>query len=93
MTEHNLLNRGIDSVVYITENRAYTKSDAALRVARHMSGLYPALFIFIIVPRFIRNGVYDLIGRNRYRWFGTQESCMMPTPELQTRFLDTTPVV
>jgi predicted DCC family thiol-disulfide oxidoreductase YuxK len=52
-----------------------------------MSGAYPLLFGFIIVPRFIRNWVYDYVAKNRYKWYGKRESCMVPTEELKRKFL------
>ncbi|MEE3243731.1 MAG: DCC1-like thiol-disulfide oxidoreductase family protein, partial [Bacteroidota bacterium] len=64
------------------------KSSAALRIAKNLNQGYPLLFGFMIIPTFIRNGVYDFIAANRYKWFGKKESCMLPTPELRSRFLD-----
>lgn len=77
-----------DSLVLLSEGKVYKKSTAALRIARKLNGLYPLLAVFLIVPPFIRNWVYDLIGRNRYRWWGKRDSCRMPTPELRQRFVD-----
>ncbi len=77
-----------DSFVLIEGKRFYTESTAALRVARHMGGGWPLLYAFIIVPAPIRNAVYRFVARNRYRWFGRQDSCAMPTPELKARFLN-----
>jgi len=79
--------RQIDSVVFLENGRFYQKSAAALRIIRHLSGAWPLLYIFIILPAFLRDWLYTLVARNRYRWFGRQESCMLPTPELKTRFL------
>lgn len=80
--------RKFDSVVLYSNGRYYTHSGAALRIARRLSGLWPLLFyVFYPVPYFIRDAVYLFISRNRYRWFGKQESCMIPTPELRARFL------
>ncbi|MFT3948530.1 MAG: thiol-disulfide oxidoreductase DCC family protein [Agriterribacter sp.] len=76
-----------DSFILIENNKAYTRSTAALRVVKRLSGLWPLLYIFIIIPPFIRNAVYDWVARNRYKWFGKSESCMLPTPELNARFL------
>lgn len=76
-----------DSIVLIENGKAYIKSTAALRIARHLKGLYPLLYFFIIIPVPIRNWVYDWVARNRYRWFGKMESCMIPTPELREKFL------
>jgi predicted DCC family thiol-disulfide oxidoreductase YuxK len=88
LKKYGLENRGIDSIVLIMSGKAYTKSGAVLRLTKRMKGLYPLLFGFIIIPPFIRNAVYDWIARNRYKWYGKQESCMMPDPALKARFVD-----
>lgn len=64
------------------------KSTAALTIARELSGLWPILYVFIVIPRFIRHFIYDLIAKNRYNWFGKKDQCMIPTPELKERFVD-----
>tara|TARA_B100000508_G_C11329772_1_gene213702 strand:- start:52 stop:462 length:411 start_codon:yes stop_codon:yes gene_type:complete len=76
-----------DSIILIEDGKAYIKSTAALRVAKHLGGGYPLLYIFIVVPTFIRNWVYDYVAKNRYKWYGKKESCMIPTPELKEKFL------
>ncbi|RYG18566.1 MAG: DUF393 domain-containing protein [Chitinophagaceae bacterium] len=75
-----------DSFVLLENGKVYEQSTAALRVAKRLSGLWPLLYAFIVVPPFIRNWVYKVIARNRYKWFGKQESCWVPTPELRSRF-------
>lgn len=83
-----LTESSLKSIVLIeSDGKRYTKSTAALRIARHLSG-YSWLPVFMILPKFIRDFFYDLIARNRYRWFGRKDECMMPTPELQSKFLD-----
>jgi len=77
----------LDSVILVEGDRWYKESDAALRIARGMSGAWKALAVFRVIPRPIRDAVYRLIARNRYRWFGKQETCWLPTPELRGRFL------
>lgn len=77
-----------DSMILIEEGRAFMRSDAPLRIARGLSFPWPLLYGFIVVPRFIRDRVYDFIAGRRYRWFGRRDVCMIPTPELQQRFLD-----
>ena len=77
----------IDSIVLIENGNVYIKSSAALRIARKMSGLWPLLYVCMVIPRFIRNGVYDFIAKNRYKWFGRKEQCMIPTPGLKEKFL------
>lgn len=76
-----------DSVLLVENGKVYQKSAAALRIARKLRRLWPVLYVFIIVPPFIRNAVYDFIARNRYRWFGKKDACMLPTPEIRSRFL------
>ncbi|MFM7194131.1 MAG: thiol-disulfide oxidoreductase DCC family protein, partial [Bacteroidota bacterium] len=65
----------------------FVKTSAALRIATRLSGLWPLMGIFLVIPAILRNPVYDLIARYRYQWFGKRESCMIPTPELRSRFL------
>ena len=65
----------------------YIRADAALEVVRRMRGAWKLLYVFKIVPRFIRNPLYDWVARNRYRWFGKKDQCMLPTKELKERFL------
>ena len=76
-----------DSVVLIEDGRVYERSTAALRIARRLSGAWPLFYAFLIVPRLLRDAVYSLIARYRYRWFGKSEQCRVPTPELRARFL------
>ncbi len=78
----------LDSIVLVEEGQCFTRSTAALRIARRLSGLWPALYLGIVIPRVLRDVLYDLIARHRYRWFGRTESCRIPTPELRARFLD-----
>lgn len=66
----------------------YTQSTGALRVLKHVGGAWSLLYAFIIVPKFIRDGVYNFISRNRYKWFGEKKECWLPTPALRQRFLD-----
>ncbi len=78
---------GINTVVLIENGQLYTKSDAALRAAKRLPGPWPLLYGFILLPRSLRNLVYDWIARNRYRWFGKEDQCMLPRPEWKERFL------
>jgi predicted DCC family thiol-disulfide oxidoreductase YuxK len=78
----------LDSFVLIEDNRVYTKSTAALRLCKRMPGLWTALYVGIAVPRPVRDAVYDWIARNRYRWFGKKDACMLPSREWRDRFLE-----
>ena len=78
----------LDSFVYIRDGVAYDRSDAALRAISDLGGIYTVAKALLIFPRSVRNAVYNLIAKNRYRMFGKTESCMIPTPELRARFID-----
>lgn len=78
----------LESIVFLANEKVYRRSRAALEIAKKMSGLWPMLYGFIVIPGFIRNFFYDLIARNRYKWFGKQDTCRIPTPELKSRFIE-----
>lgn len=77
-----------DSIVLVADGKVRTKSSAALAIARRLGALWPLMSIFWLIPYPLRDLVYDWIARNRYRWFGKQETCWVPTPELRARFAD-----
>jgi predicted DCC family thiol-disulfide oxidoreductase YuxK len=77
----------LNTIVLLSKGRIFTKSSAALEIARHLDGLWPLFSLFKIVPSRVRDFAYDFIARNRYRWFGKREVCMIPTPKLKSRFL------
>lgn len=76
-----------DSVILIHRGKVWQRSTAALKIARRLSGGWPLLYVFILVPRFLRDFIYDWIAANRYRWFGRDDSCMLPDPGMKERFL------
>lgn len=79
----------IDSIILIDPNVAYyTKSTAALEIGKSFGGGWRLLSIFKWIPTPIRDWVYDLVAKNRYRWFGKQNECMIPTPDLKAKFLN-----
>lgn len=77
-----------DSVLLEIDGMLYTKSSAAIKLLQMLGGVYKLSVIALAVPRFIRDAVYDFIARNRYKWYGKRDSCILPTPELKSRFLD-----
>mgnify|MGYP006092070531 FL=1 len=87
LKKHAIDAQELDSIVLVENKKVYTKSSAALRIARKMSNLWPLFFVLLIIPRFIRDGVYDFIAKNRYKWFGKKKQCMIPTPGLREKFL------
>ncbi len=78
----------MDTLLLVEEGKLYKESTAALRIARDLKGGWKLLYAFIVIPKFLRDSVYRLIARNRYNWFGKKDQCMVPTPELRDRFLD-----
>jgi predicted DCC family thiol-disulfide oxidoreductase YuxK len=88
LTKHALDRTCLDSFVLIEAGKAHIESSAALRVSRHLSGAWPAFYLFILMPRALRDPIYRFIAQHRYRWFGSADSCLMPTPELRARFLN-----
>ncbi len=90
LTHERAINtENVDSIILIQPGEAYyIKSDAALEIAKNMSGIYPILSIFLFLPRGFRDFFYDLVAKNRYQWFGKKETCPMPSQEEQDKFLD-----
>jgi len=88
LKKHNITTlTDFDSVILEKDGKLYQKSDAALEIARSMNGLWKLLYGFKIIPKFIRDFVYDLVAKNRYRLMGKMDACRLPTPELRARFL------
>lgn len=87
LTAFNIQPKQGQSMILLEDGKVYNRSTAALRVARKLSGLWPLFYVFIILPRFIRDGIYNYVAKNRYKWFGKKESCWVPTPELKEKFL------
>lgn len=79
----------IETMVLIEDGRCFVRSTAALRIARRLSGVWPMLSVLLVVPSPLRDAVYRVIARNRYRWFGQRDACRLPTPDLRSRFLET----
>lgn len=77
-----------DSILLVEDGRVWSESTAALRVLRQLTFPWPLAFVFVLVPLPLRNWVYRFVARNRYRWFGRRDVCMVPTPKLRERFLD-----
>ena len=88
-TERGIDPEAMDSIILIEPGIAYyEKSTAALEISKHLTGGYSLLRYFSFLPEGFRNGVYDIIAKNRYKWFGKKDECMIPTPELKAKFLD-----
>jgi predicted DCC family thiol-disulfide oxidoreductase YuxK len=88
MREFGIEPTQMKTFVVIADGRAYVRSDAAVRVAGFLRGAWTLLGLIRIVPRPIRDYAYDVVARNRYRWFGRHDACLAPTRRLQERFID-----
>ncbi len=78
----------MDSLVLLENGKIYLRSSGALRITNYLKGLWPLMIVFIIVPPFIRDAIYNYIAKNRITWFGTADYCDMMTPDLKKRFLE-----
>ncbi|GAB4300817.1 MAG: thiol-disulfide oxidoreductase DCC family protein [Ignavibacteriaceae bacterium] len=87
LNKFGLSTSDFDTFVLIENEKCYVKSTAGLIVARHIKGFLKLLFPFIIIPAFLRDPVYDLIAKNRYKFFGKTDACRIPAPEDRERFL------
>lgn len=77
----------VDSILLFRKGKIFYGSTAALKIAVRLSGLWPVLGILLIVPKFLRDPIYDFVARNRYRWFGKSDSCMVPSKKSDHLFL------
>lgn len=81
------ISKNIDSVILIEQEQIFFESKAALKICKKLDKLWPCLYIFILVPPFIRNALYRLFAKHRYRLFGQKSECLLPTPSQRQRFL------
>jgi predicted DCC family thiol-disulfide oxidoreductase YuxK len=88
LKKHGVDANDLDTVIFYSNNRIYTRSSAILEIAKHLGGIYKILPVFSIVPPFLRDAVYKLIAKNRYKFFGKKESCRIPTAEERSYFID-----
>ena len=88
LKKHDFPTDKISTVVLIEEGKLFTKSTVGLRIFKKLGGLWILFYPLIIIPSAIRDVVYDYIAKNRYKWFGEKDSCMMPSPEVRSRFLE-----
>lgn len=87
LKQHQLSNSGFDSFVFVDDDKTYKKSSAALKVMQKLPWYWQWTQVFWIVPKPLRDWVYSFVAKNRYKWFGKKEQCMVPAPELRSRFL------
>lgn len=77
-----------DSIVFYHDNKFYIKSHAVLKLLWKLGFPYSLALVFTLVPRFIRDAVYDWVAKNRYKWYGRRAECMIPDPAFKDRFLE-----
>ncbi|MBK0381483.1 thiol-disulfide oxidoreductase DCC family protein [Pedobacter sp. SD-b] len=77
----------LKTIIFLENGHVYTHSTAALKISKHLKGFWPLLQIGYVFPAFLRDGVYNFIAKNRYRWFGKKDQCMIPSPNLKRKFL------
>jgi predicted DCC family thiol-disulfide oxidoreductase YuxK len=90
MEKYGIEEAYLGSLIFIDEGKVYLRSTGALRLCKYLKGLWPMLYLLVIIPPFIRNFFYDTISKYRYKLFGKYETCMVPTNELKSLFLDDT---
>lgn len=85
--ENHLSATDLNSFILYENGKIYTRSTGALKVAKQLSGPWKLLSGFLILPPFLRDGIYNLVSRNRYKWFGKKSSCWLPSKSLNSRFI------
>ena len=88
LIENNLNTTNFDSIILIDQEQIYQKSNAAIRIAKQLKFPYNLISVFIVIPTKARDYCYSIIAKNRYKWFGKQDSCWLATPDLKSKFLD-----
>lgn len=88
MNKYGIEEAYLGSLIFIDEGKVYLKSTGALRLCKYLKGIWPLFYVLTLIPPFIRNAFYDAVAKYRYKLFGKQETCMVPTIELKSLFLD-----
>lgn len=86
LASHEIKSGPMDSMMLLEGARLTVKSTAIIRISKYLGGAWPLCMIALVVPRFIRDTLYDVVAKNRYRWFGKCDTCRLPDPELEDRF-------
>lgn len=87
LTKHNVEIKEVDTLYFFEHGKLYDRSTAALHISRYLRFPWNLAYMAIIIPQFIRDAVYNLLAKNRYKWFGRQEICRLPTPNERERFV------
>ena len=87
LLQYNMKNSSLDSLVLIEEGQVFQKSTAVLKVCRHLKWPWKVFYSFIVIPKFLRDGIYEFVAKHRYQWFGKKDTCVMVIPEHKNRFI------
>ncbi len=85
--EAQLPTQDLKSLLFIDKGQIYSRSSGALRISKYLNGAWKLLYVFIIIPKPFRDIIYNFIAKNRYKWFGKTEECILPSPDIRSRFL------
>jgi predicted DCC family thiol-disulfide oxidoreductase YuxK len=83
-----LPNDKFDSIILVENNEYYLRSTAALKILQRLGALWKTVYVFMLVPRPVRDYIYDIVARNRYKWYGKRAECMIPSSDIESRFLE-----
>jgi predicted DCC family thiol-disulfide oxidoreductase YuxK len=87
LKQNHIDTNSLSTVVFIDEEKVYLQSSAAFQISKYLDGAWKLLYVLMIIPKSIRDIGYNFIARNRYKWFGKSEACLLPNAELKDRFL------
>ena len=88
LLQFKIKNSDLNSIILIENRKLFQKSTAILKIVKQLNGFWRVNYVFIIVPKFIRDFIYDIIAKNRYKWFGKREVCIAPTGDIKSRFVE-----
>jgi len=88
LSKFDLPNDKLDSIILVENNEYYLRSTAALKILRRLGTLWKIVYVFMLVPRPVRDYIYDIVARNRYKWYGKRAECMIPSSDIESRFLE-----
>ena len=88
LSKFDLPNDKFDSIILVANNEYYLRSTAALKILQRLGALWKIVFVFMLVPRPVRDYIYDIVARNRYKWYGKRAECMIPSSDIESRFLE-----
>lgn len=88
LSKFDLPNDKLDSIILVENNEYYLRSTASLKILQRLGALWKIVYVFMLVPRPVRDYIYDIVARNRYKWYGKRAECMIPSSDIESRFLE-----